>query len=122
MLSAVAVVLVDLPALSQDLSADAHSKRLDAPRWVPPKLDTCIDIHLYGSCCYKHDINTKVKAGKQLRKVAGSFNVFESNLLYWGSSWLERLRETKFRMWNADGVFWSRAHVRFSHRSAHCCR
>lgn len=89
MLSEVAVVLVDLPALPQDLSADARGRRLDAPRWVPPKLDACVDIHLYGSCCYKHNINTKAKAGKQLRKVAGSLNVFESNLLYWGSSWLE---------------------------------
>lgn len=115
MLSAVAVVLVDLLAPSQGLSADA-------PRWVPPKLDACTDIHLYGSCCCKHDINIKVKAGKRLRKVAGSFSVFESNLLYWGSSWLERLQETKFRMWNAGGVFWSRARVWFSHRSVQSCK
>lgn len=121
--SAVTVLLVDIPAPSQDLPADACSRRLNGPRWVPPKLDERVDIHLYGSCFfYKHNINIKVKAGRQLRKAAGSFSVFESNLLYWGSSWLECLRKTKFRMWNAGGVFWSRAHGRFSHCSAHCCR
>ena len=77
--SAVAVALGELPALSHP--ADARRRRLDTPGWVPPKLGACIAIHLYGSCCYQHGINTKGKAGKHLRKVAGSFSVFESNLL-----------------------------------------